>query len=241
MNQMLQDAITATRNGNKKEAQLLLAQNLQQNPDDAQSWYLLSLLVDSEEKRTTYLSKTLALNPNHEKAQTHLAQLQESDEVVAAEFDIETVTAMPVSTTPRDFDAQETGETLPDWLAPEADSLQLEHVGVIEVEEDTAVKETTIPQIDDDVPDWLQKDVSDSWVPEAEPATAEQEAPTAATPVESKEESPAPPPSKPAKKPLKKLKTKQQKQSQLNIMLVVLIITAVLITLALLLTLFNIL
>ncbi|HUM69941.1 MAG TPA: hypothetical protein PLK31_13975, partial [Chloroflexota bacterium] len=99
MNQALLEAIAATRANNKREAQLLLATNLKENPDDVQSWYLLSMLVDSKEKQALYLSKALALDPNHPKAQERLAHLQ-------------TVETIAISDEPLDFLAQSEGATL---------------------------------------------------------------------------------------------------------------------------------
>lgn len=64
----LQDAITAVRQGNVELAQRELAEVIAANPDEVQAWYLLSQLVDSDARRAAYLSKTLALDPFHERA-----------------------------------------------------------------------------------------------------------------------------------------------------------------------------
>jgi cytochrome c-type biogenesis protein CcmH/NrfG len=76
MNLKLQQAINATREGQSKEAQVLLTQVLTEDPEEVQAWFLLSLLVDSEQKQIAYLRKVLELDPQHEKAAHRLAQLE---------------------------------------------------------------------------------------------------------------------------------------------------------------------
>ena len=76
MSEQLLDAISAIRNGNSREAQQLLTDLLQEDPSNEQAWFLLSNIVESDDLRTAYLSKTLALNPHHEKARQQLARLK---------------------------------------------------------------------------------------------------------------------------------------------------------------------
>lgn len=64
----LQEAIAAARAGDMGRAQQLAAENVRANPDDANAWYLLSQLVESDARRAAYLSKTLALDPAHARA-----------------------------------------------------------------------------------------------------------------------------------------------------------------------------
>jgi hypothetical protein len=71
----LQEAISAARAGDSERAQLLTADVLQRDPDDAQAWYLLSQLVDSDARRAAYLRKTLVLDPSHTRAQAELDEL----------------------------------------------------------------------------------------------------------------------------------------------------------------------
>ena len=68
MDEKLKDAIAAVRAGDKDTAQRQLTALLDEDPQQDQGWYLLSLLVDSPQKQAAYLSKTLSLNPLHEKA-----------------------------------------------------------------------------------------------------------------------------------------------------------------------------
>lgn len=65
MSATLQDAIASARAGDIGQAQLIVAEVIQANPDDANAWYLMSQLVDSDARRMVYLRKTLALDPSH--------------------------------------------------------------------------------------------------------------------------------------------------------------------------------
>lgn len=93
MNEKFQQAVVASRAGQIKEAQFLLAQSLKEEPDNADAWLLLSQLVDSKEKQQTYLEKALALNPDHELANEYRAEL-------AAESDGETAVSAPIIPAP---------------------------------------------------------------------------------------------------------------------------------------------
>ena len=75
MTATLQEAIAAVRDDDTERAQLLAAEVIQDNPDDAHAWYLLSQLVDSDARRAAYLRKTLALDPAHERARAEFAAL----------------------------------------------------------------------------------------------------------------------------------------------------------------------
>lgn len=86
MNLKLQQAIVATRAGRANEAQMLLTQLLREEPDDANAWFLLSHLVDSGERQSLYLQKTLAIDPDHELAKQHLIQLQTAETVLPAQI-----------------------------------------------------------------------------------------------------------------------------------------------------------
>ena len=68
MSNILHDAIAAARAGDMERAQQLAAENVRQQPDDANAWYLLSELVDSDARRAAYLGKALALDPHHARA-----------------------------------------------------------------------------------------------------------------------------------------------------------------------------
>jgi hypothetical protein len=141
MNQKLQQAIQAARVGDNKKAQYLLSQTLQEDPEEVQAWYLLSLLVDSEAKQTAYLQRTLALDPTHEKAQARLVELtapavaaevveeaapmsawvEEEDE----EWEVETaVIPPPIPTVPAPDQGEETEEELEATIESLSDILE---------------------------------------------------------------------------------------------------------------------
>ncbi len=75
MHPKLQQAIVATRAGKKSEAQLLLIETLQSNPEDANAWFLLGHLVEPEKRQIAYLEKALDIEPGHVKAKQRLMQL----------------------------------------------------------------------------------------------------------------------------------------------------------------------
>lgn len=111
MTATLQDAIAAVRHGETERAQLLAAEVIQDNPDDANAWYLLSQLVDSDARRAVYLNKTLALDPTHERARAELgalpaAALLEPEPMAAFQ---ERVDEAPVLAEP---------DAVPEWLRP---------------------------------------------------------------------------------------------------------------------------
>lgn len=111
MTATLQEAITAAKRGETERAQLLTADVIRDNPDDANAWYLLSQLVDSDTRRAAYLSKALALEPNHERARAELGALPVESAPLAkpvAEFEPATAEAA-VETAP---------ELVPEWLQP---------------------------------------------------------------------------------------------------------------------------
>ena len=123
MNEQFQQAVVASRAGQIKEAQFLLAQSLQEEPDNADAWLLLSQLVDSKEKQQEYLAKAVALDPEHELANEYQATPDE-DVVVAAPVVVEEVDDMAELEAILDADVDESLPDLDDsdagmddWLA----------------------------------------------------------------------------------------------------------------------------
>jgi ferric-dicitrate binding protein FerR (iron transport regulator) len=112
MTATLQEAIAAVRRGETERAQLLTAEVIRDNPEDANAWYLLSQLVDSDTRRAAYLSKALALDPSHERARAELG-------IQAAESGPEPIPATEVVAPPT---AETTPAAAPDgapeWLQP---------------------------------------------------------------------------------------------------------------------------
>jgi len=86
MNEQFQQAVVASRAGQTKEAQFLLAQSLQEEPNNADAWLLLSQLVDSKEKQQEYLAKAVALDPEHELANEY--RVASGDDVVAVDHPV---------------------------------------------------------------------------------------------------------------------------------------------------------
>ena len=169
MNEKLQQAISAARNGQETEAQMLLTQVLKEDPNETQAWFLLSSLVDSESKKIAYLGKVLALEPDHQMAQKVLARLQgEADAVIETEetmagidADGDEIPSVPVvvSHDTTDFLAQQKGDTLPEWLIEEENLEITDGVAVAEIE----VGRELVSDKDVAIPDWLQDEVPESW------------------------------------------------------------------------------
>ena len=145
MENKLQAAIAAARSGDKRAAQQQLVLLLKDNPQQDQGWYLLSLLVDSPQKQSTYLSKTLALNPNHEKARQQLAALQQSGRLApTATVDVEAL---------QEDTSEVESPDLPDWLLEKDEAFD---------EAETAVPPEDQPEVetaveDEVLPDWLKE------------------------------------------------------------------------------------
>lgn len=78
MTSSLHEAIAAVRAGDVERAQLIAASIVQDNPTDANAWYLMSQLVDSDARRAAYLGKTLTLQPNHQRALAEFSALPSS-------------------------------------------------------------------------------------------------------------------------------------------------------------------
>ena len=151
MTQKLQQAIQLARVGEKQKAQYLLTQTLQEEPENTQAWYFLSLLVDSEEKQAAYLQRVLALDPSHEKAQSRL------DEVAAI------ATAAPE---PEPLESDEDSFSL-SWLDDEDTEEEDEWLVATAVatlaEADKPAKELT---------DWLQEEEEEEEEEDTEPEMA---------------------------------------------------------------------
>ncbi|GAB4282492.1 MAG: hypothetical protein Kow0080_36420 [Candidatus Promineifilaceae bacterium] len=163
MDERLAQAIAAARHGQKKEAQFLLTQLLKDNPEETQGWFLLSHLVDDPTQKQAFLQKVLALDPAHEKAQSTLKKLTTVG------------SSMPAFSVSEDDDymAQAAGNTLPNWLANDADNLRLDEV------EATLAQTSTQQDVDEDdeeieLPNWLSnfEDDDDLFTDSPGPKTA---------------------------------------------------------------------
>ena len=76
MDLRLQQAIVATRAGRTDVAQQLLTNLLQDNPNDANAWFLLGNIVDTPERQSLYLQQCVTLDPDHTIAKRRLVQLE---------------------------------------------------------------------------------------------------------------------------------------------------------------------
>lgn len=173
MDERLSQAIAAARTGQKEDAQQLLAQLLQDNPDDAQGWFLLSNLVDDPAQKQVFLGRVLALDPEHAMATTQWAAMHQ-----AAPADTGSQPAVAVSTSD-DLMEQAEGGTLPDWLADDADKLRIdESQSALAAELDELAAETEAEEI----PDWLSEDADVAAEEETMPPVADEETAVAPKP-----------------------------------------------------------
>ncbi len=155
MTATLQDAIAAVRAGETERAQLLAAEVIRDNPDDANAWYLLSQMVDSDARRAIYLHKALALEPEHSRARAEFDALPAaavaslSDAPAAEPVEAEIVVAEPVEV--------ELGEAEPVELWPvEMEAAMPTDVGVIadvDLAVETLVESEATPT--ETAPEWL--------------------------------------------------------------------------------------
>ncbi len=76
--QLLQQAIQAIQNGDKKTGEKLLIQILNANPKHETAWMWMSTTVDDPELRRECLEKVLEINPKNEAAHKYLYKLQTS-------------------------------------------------------------------------------------------------------------------------------------------------------------------
>ena len=74
-NNTLEHAVIALKAGHKTEARGLLAQVIQQDPENAQAWLYMAAAVDTTAQRRTCLERVLALDTHHAVAQRALARL----------------------------------------------------------------------------------------------------------------------------------------------------------------------
>ena len=157
MSDKLQQAIQATRAGDKKNAQFLLTQAIQEDPDNPQPWYLLSLLVDDKGKKQCYLTKVLDLDPDHAKAHQQLVTLTETavlaPELVAEEETQPETAPVILSSGSSDLEAQDAGDTLPDWMADDLPDML----------DDTQEPAAETAVVEEPVPDWLEDSIAEDW------------------------------------------------------------------------------
>jgi hypothetical protein len=75
--EIVEQGITALKQGDKKTAKQLLISAVKQNPNDANAWAWLYNSVDTDEQRIRCLREVIRINPANEKARAKLQQLEQ--------------------------------------------------------------------------------------------------------------------------------------------------------------------
>jgi len=81
--QLIEQASQQLRRGNKAEAQTLLRQFLNQEPNSADAWYLFAATLVDRKNQIRTLQRVLELNPFHEKAANALRHLEDAQPVAS--------------------------------------------------------------------------------------------------------------------------------------------------------------
>jgi hypothetical protein len=193
MNDLLEQAMTASRAGDKAKAHLLLARLIKNDSRNAEAWHQLSILVDDPQQQIIFTRRALAIDAHHAAARKRLAALVGAKPAAPPpkpEPEPTAVAAPPAissdltpSRPSEEFLTQAEGETVPDWLAEEEGLIVLE----------TADEFPAEPEQPADLPDWLQEEPEPEWVsppPEAKPEPKTE--PSKAMPAKSAPAKPAP-------------------------------------------------
>jgi hypothetical protein len=75
-NRELQNAYKLMEQGQKKEAAALVREVLQKDKDDPNAWWLMSMLLEDEDKKVRALERVLSIKPDHQAARAKLVQLR---------------------------------------------------------------------------------------------------------------------------------------------------------------------
>lgn len=252
MNEQLQQARQAMESGNRAQSQIILAKLLKTEPNNSDAWFLLSEMAVSDEQRTAFLRRVLALNPNHAQAKQKLAEIESplpvqpivepavvpagtppkgSPEPVSEIVPQAAQTApagLPISTTPLDFDAQSLGNTIPPWLANEVQDLRpnaaTPGVAVSPIEPAKPVA---------DLPEWLKNQPDENWMAHEQPDKGKVVWKAGDGNEDLKPDKPTPPQAKPEKPKAK------QPSARNDTLLILLIGLAVLVFIALIVAIFT--
>lgn len=73
---LLEQAAAQLKQGNKKDAQGLLAQAVMQDPNNSSAWYGLAIAVDDIDKKRDCLKRVLVIKPDHDRALAMQARLE---------------------------------------------------------------------------------------------------------------------------------------------------------------------
>jgi len=98
MSLQLKQAIALAKAGQNDQARLLVEKAIEEDPDNANAWLLLSTLVETQEEQVQSLNRVLAIDPDHGTARKRLSKIgpilsgEETGEISAL-FEDETVVA----------------------------------------------------------------------------------------------------------------------------------------------------
>lgn len=96
--ELIKQAISQAKAGNKAQAKKMLAQVVKQEPQNARAWYLLSYVVDNKEQAVFCINKVLEVVPGNEQAQGRLQELR-GEKVEAPRSQAPRKQKLPVSKT----------------------------------------------------------------------------------------------------------------------------------------------
>lgn len=86
--QLLREGIELAREGNKAEAREKFQQVVELDDKNEKGWFWLASVVETDEERRVCLSNVLFINPNNERAQKIMAQLEAKEKQRAAEEEV---------------------------------------------------------------------------------------------------------------------------------------------------------
>lgn len=73
---LIQQALTEAKKGNKEGSKKILSQIVNQEPKNVRAWYLLSQVIDDKEQKIFCLQKILIIQPENQQIKELLAQLK---------------------------------------------------------------------------------------------------------------------------------------------------------------------
>ena len=86
--QLLRDGIELAREGKKAEARAMFEQVVELDDKSEKGWFWLASVVETDDEKRVCLGNVLFINPNNERAQKLMAQLQEKDKKRQADEEV---------------------------------------------------------------------------------------------------------------------------------------------------------
>lgn len=102
---LINSVVEATRRGNIKDAEFILADAVTRNPDNPGAWWLWATIVETPELQRLYLRQVLRLAPHHHQARAWLASLIANGEKLTQDLlgaEEKVPSNQPVTLPPRD-------------------------------------------------------------------------------------------------------------------------------------------